>query len=202
MNFNELKKEYLEKLKENVDIFNTVIFNSGNILKIVFDPSTEEEIKLANLILNFINDIKVMSENACNLNINEEYIKNSLIVNLYINCINALKNNDNERINEIKDDLNQINSDEAAMIIFDICTIFFNNYDDVLTIISRNSGFDIDQYITYVAFMNYMNLATEITNSRNIMDIDKLNEKNKKFLMETLINLHTIVEEKINKKVK
>ena len=191
-NFEEKKQKYFDLLNNNLDLLNNLIEHNKHkkSLKILLDPQTDKELLLAEKIFLFFKDAFDLVNNSLNGNVNEIDLKNSITINMYINIIKLLKNNNLEELEKIKKYLNyDINSSDAARIIYEYIILFITNTNDVINYIASESGFNLNEDKSSDEFNYYFNEAGNITKVFNDIDLDSIDINTDKRLDKILLYL-------------
>lgn len=170
--------KYHEFLEENKYIINKLLeSNDRNKLEIILNPKSINQIKVGYLVIRVYNDIFSLINNIIN---SEEKAFKSEIIDIYVNIINALKNNDVNYINRIKKYLETINPKEKAKLVYELLILVFTNIESVIDEISKKCNFDLNNRDENEEFSILFKEANNITNFNNKYDVNKMNLEDEK----------------------
>ena len=163
--FEEKKEEYLKtsfSRIERIELLSTKKNAQGNVKyfvysipsdkvkKIILDPKNEKELILAESTLTLGEILNDLLWNPEEIN-----IEGCMIIQIYIQLMNALKEEDQNAISRIKNYLNHIDPENSAKIIYELISIV--NYDpyEILDYIQSQTGFTDESYYDFVSLLNY-----------------------------------------------
>ena len=160
--FNNRKKQYLEKLRNNTMLVEAIMnkrdTNSPEVMRIVFDPQTENELTLDTSITTLFADIINMNFSEGNTTI--EDFSQEPIISLFKNVILALKSNDEKALNTIKESLtNNLTPEKIGKLLYDLIMTFVLNQSEALDYLAEQCGFDTFDYLSSNQFMIYFQQA-------------------------------------------
>jgi hypothetical protein len=165
--FNIKKREYLEKLRENPDYVQGVLNskdNSTRSLEIILDPKTDIELSIAEALYIMFTDILYLTDNVYELEPND--LDSVEFVSFFSEMIIALKNNDEIRINELKEIAqNRLSPEFVGKIIFQFTREMIYDYEELLVHLCEKCGFDPSDSLAIAQFQVYFNKTNEIFNS-------------------------------------
>ena len=198
-NFEERKIQYFKRLNDNPFILLNLYRNNEEAkINIILDPKTERELLIAESIITFTSDTIDIMENLDSINVSREELDNSITINLFVNIIYALKENDKDEINRIKEYLSKnIDPDYAARLMFDFLVVFSSNIEEGINEIARRTGYSpYDE-----EFNNYLSKANEITSSNNNTNFDFENEEIIDATIQMINKFHELYQSKQNEMV-
>lgn len=162
--FNERKKEYLNKLRENIYILDKITVDKGDpqgLMEKLLDPKDEEELKMMNMIITLFIDIFDLKERSSVGDVKKILLEENIGINYYIDIINKLK---------LKKDINlfeKINSIEAAEILYGFLTGTVSNSHEAICYIAEKTGFNLDDEIELRRFELYLDKANALFEKNN-----------------------------------
>ncbi len=163
--FEKRRNEYFDRIREDGEILGMLTNNPNNnpdVLKIILMPKTPKELEFAEAIISFFTMTYNMMTGEYESNI---IVEDSSIVKLYIEIINALKVNDERKVEEIKFNIsNSTNPREFAMILYDFYSIAINYPIEAKEHIAKECGFDINDGYQEDEFLDYFEKAQVIAN--------------------------------------
>jgi hypothetical protein len=184
--FNTRKRNYLERLRNNPrlveGIMNKKDTNSPEAMLAVFDPRTEEEVIFAEGITTILDDAIKMFMDYGEIEI-EDY-NQEVIYTLFKRVIMALKERDEEELNNIQEELSKFSSPEMlGELSFGIIKVFALNAYDAFEKLSIDCGFG-DDNLAFDQFTPYFNIANaKINQMMPTTNLDKTPDfKNKELI--------------------
>lgn len=179
--FNDELLKYREKLSDNIDIVKNIKVNNGpkETMDIILNPRNERELRIANGIVDsFINMGSLYEASYYGyVKYNEE---DCMILDLFVDIINAFKNNDKEELEKIKKErISTASTKETARMIFELLTVFVSDPDKSIRNIATRCGFDMNDELDMLLFQSYLDRAQDITNTIPALpcDVRNLEEK-------------------------
>ena len=186
-NFNERKREYLEKLRANPllvqGIMNKKDTNSPEVMRMVFDPKTENELTVAISLTTVLGDALEMVNSYYDNEI-EDYNSED-IYNLFKRVILALKNDNHEELALINEELTKLATpEELGKLSYGVIKVFAINAFDAFETLAVDCGFDLSDDISEYQFQVYFNQANAKINEMlpQIDFKDKLDINNEKLI--------------------
>lgn len=164
-----MKKEmYFDKLRNNYDVLQSILNSKDNegkpILRIILDPSTENELIYADSMFTMFTDLKALVETSSFYSEQPDY-ENILFIDYMERLIIALKNRDKEEIKKIGIEIKENNSPEyAGELVYGAMRALIYNVDEVLNYLAEKTGFDVYDDIQYAQFQVYFQEANETFN--------------------------------------
>lgn len=204
------KKEYLERLKDNPRLVESIMnkkdTNSKDAMLAVFDPKTEEELEFAINITRMLADSISMIFDYGEIEIKD--YKEEPVYNLFKRAIIALKNNKDEELKTIKEELSLVASPEKlGELAYNLIKVFVLNYTEAFENLYSDCGFDINDDISAIQFKVYFEQANNLINSMmpNIEFKNKLDFNNKEamdYVRNYTNRFHELFEQDFEKKGK
>ena len=185
--FNSRKEQYLEKLRNNTMLVEAIMnkkeTNSPEVMRIVFDPQTENELTLAISITTIFADFFDMNFSEGNTTI--EDFSQEPVISLFKNVILALKSNDEKALNVIKESLtNNLTPEKIGKMLYNIIVVFVLNKDEAFEYLAEQCGFDMFDYLSSSQFVVYFQQANTKINEMipQISFAEKLDVNNQELL--------------------
>ena len=200
--FETRKKNYEKMLTENSELVLNICSNTkdSKLLEIILDPKNEQDLDYAESAVMIFIDLMRLIQGVVDEQVKEIDVEDSISLKLYIDIINAQKNNDQEKIEEIKEHL-KCNMDikETAILTYEMMTVLAQNPEESMEYIIDNCGFDVDNSLDLARFQLHMTKAGETINScLNGFDAKSFNpndESQVKALVEYANAFHALVED-------
>jgi len=180
--FEQRRNEYFDKLKSNLEVVEklTEDENSNNkkIVEILLMPTTEKELEFANLCFDFILNVISLVECMDSQEEKDVDLSNSMTIKLFIDVINALKNENISKIEDYKSGIDGIENPEVgAQLYYDSLVIHTSKYyNDAMDKIITETGFDPNDKLSLLQFEIYLNKACEITKQNENKNFDIENQ--------------------------
>lgn len=176
--FNQRKRAYLQKLRNNPllveGIMNKKDTNSPEVMLAVFDPKTEGELTIAEGLVTILGDSLAMIVDYGEVEI-EDYNQED-IYSIFKRVILALKNNNQEELAVIKEELTKLASpEELGKLSYGVIKVFTLNAFAVLDILAEDCGFDLTDEVSAMQFKIYFEQANAKINE--LMPTILLNNK-------------------------
>ncbi len=182
--FNDELLKYREKLSDIIDIVKSIKVNNGQkeTMDIILNPRNERELRIANGIVDsFINMGSLYEASYYGyVKYNEE---DCMILDLFVDIINAFKNNDKEELEKIKKErISTASTKETARMIFELITVFVSDPDKSIGNIATRCGFDMNDALDMLLFQSYLDRTQDITNTIPALPCDVRNPEEKDIL--------------------
>ena len=165
--FNERKKEYFERLVENPRYIHSLLKNSEDstrTLEIILDPKTENELSVAESLCTMFDDILYLMNNFYELKPND--LSSVEFVNLYSEMIIALKNDDKERVSELREIVKtRLKPEFIGKLMFQFFRESIYDVDALYECFCLKCGFDMTDSLSFSQFQLYFNKTNEVFNS-------------------------------------
>lgn len=182
------KQKYFEKLYENPEVVEAIINDERNKekkeLNVIFNPSTENELSLANSIITLFIDINKMATADLNDIDKPDYYNNFFL--MYMNdIISALKEKNLLKIEEIGNELKNYESPEkTAVLVYDMMRAFMYDVEDLLSYLAERNEFDWYDSSQSEQFTIYFQQANAILNSfiNSPMDTQEVDFENNQII--------------------
>ena len=143
--FETRKKNYEKMLTENSELVLNICSNTkdSKLLEIILDPKNEQDLDYAESAVMIFIDLMRLIQGVVDEQVKEIDVEDSISLKLYIDIINAQKNNDQEKIEEIKEHL-KCNMDikETAILTYEMMTVLAQNPEESMEYIIDNCGFE------------------------------------------------------------
>jgi hypothetical protein len=197
--FETRKKEYIDKLRENTDILNSIKESDKETVDILVFTKNERQLLLAEHMFTLIKDMfELVEDSSFDFDGDKIDLDSSMIINLFVELILAFKNNDTSKIEEIKTRLKTLNMKDAAKMTYETIVIFTNSSDEALETIADKCGFDLEDELSIISFQHLFEKANEITKS-NDSNLDSQNiqisDDNVEQFIEYSSEFHALCEE-------
>lgn len=177
--FKERKIDYLNRLRLNIDVAEKILYDeeyqkyfelNPNSAHNFLMPTTEEELKFANLCLCFVIDLVSFVEDLNNDNVEKIDIENSELLKFYVESINAIKNRDEARIKGLRYIYANRNLDEiGAKLFYEENVVFKTQAIDFVDQVQKKSGFKTKyDKLETLQFRMLLNELTKITTSQDV----------------------------------
>lgn len=205
--FEQRKNQYFNKLKENIEIVEQMTNNDNSdkennkkTLEMLLMPTTEQELQFDNLMIDFMSDMRSLTDDIVNDNVKDIDLSICEVVKFYAKIIVVLKNEDNTMIEELKNALGDLRNPKAiAKLYYELIVAFGSNPDETVESIMTEAGFDVDDELSLLQFQIYLNKANEITNSKQSEKFDVNNPVQIEFLSEFTKEFNRIYKSGIKK---
>ena len=197
MEFDEKLKKYYDRLRENPELLENIMKNSKNqnSLDIMLLPNNEKELRVAEAAFNLMEDILKVIEDAYYGELKTIDIEDCAFANMFVNIINALKNKDKEKLNEIEEWLTKnVDMKTSAKLIYEMVVVFAQNPEEFAESIASKCGFDLEDELSMLQFQLYMSKASEYSNKANknvdLSNLDNLTDKKVDSIVEFTNEFH------------
>ena len=168
-NFNERKRAYFERLRDNKYILEALKAkedNSVETLAMIIDPQDETELEIANGMITFFGDTLNMIMEQYERDYEEKEMSEIPIIDYFIRTITALRNGDKEALEAIKQEISKTPSAESiADMFYDLMSIMMYDAEAMSVYVFEKSGFDYDDDLSELQFQLYFKKANEFINS-------------------------------------
>ena len=166
--FNEKKKAYFEKLRNNEDILSAMMAkeeNSVETMSLIIDPQDETELVIADGIITFFGDtIKIFTE-YCSRDFEEPDYSSILIMKFFVRVINALRSGNKEELEAIRAEISNAPTPETvAEMMYELLHCMSTDPESMGEYIFEECGFEDDQ-LSILQFQLYFKKANEFINS-------------------------------------
>lgn len=166
--FNERKKEYLNKLRENPSILDKftdkITVDKGEtlvLMEMLLNPNNDEELKIADMIVTLFIDIFDLKERSLAGDVKKIPLEENAGINYYVDIINKLKSK--KEINPLE----TINPENTAEIIYGFITSIFSNLNETICYIAEKVGFNLEDKIESKLFELYIDKAKSLFKESN-----------------------------------
>ena len=202
--FEKRREEYFDMIRANpqllVKLYEKEENKNAKMLEIMIAPKTERELDLALAVWIFMDDLYNIAYDIRNNHLKKIDPEESIAVNYLIQLVNAFKNNDEEKVNEIKSYLSkEMDSKEAAKIIYDFMVGFGSNPNGIFDYIMNKCEVDINDELSVLKFQMYLGKTTQILNDNNntidFSTIDINNSDRVTHVIEISKEFHRLYEE-------
>ncbi len=178
--FEERRNEYFKKLRNNNELLLKLSENKTNdpkSMEVLLMPKTERELEVAEAMITFMNDAIDLFNNAIYGNVERIDLENSLALNCISEIILSLKNNDNKKLDSIKNYLDrEISSKDEARLLYEFISAFSMDCEAAIDFLARKTGFDMNDTLSIIQFQMYLEKAKEFTNNNSaqikLSDVD------------------------------
>ena len=202
--FEKRREEYFDMIRANpqllVKLYEKEENKNAKMLEIMIAPKTERELDLALAVWIFMDDLYNIAYDIRNNRLKKIDPEESIAVNYLIQLVNAFKNNDEEKVNEIKSYLSkEMDSKEAAKIIYDFMVGFGSNPNSIFDYIMNKCEVDINDELSVLQFQMYLGKTAQILNDNNntidFSTIDINNSDRVTHVIEISKEFHRLYEE-------
>ena len=169
--FKERKSRYYEKIKEHAEFFTKINYkDDGRMRELMLDPKDDKELAIADATFQMILDLNNLARNAQLGNIEPVDKENSFLINILVRIIKAYAASDEVEVNACRQELEELDSANAAKMIYDMLALFASSADEAVNYIAEKSGFDLDNVVDEMRFELYLKKATDLANERKMLD--------------------------------
>ena len=194
------RDEYLQKLRENPQLVESIVNNPNNsrkVLNIFLMPKSDIELIIANSLFTFFEDIINLIKHSYENDIKVDY-DNNIYIELIVSIITALKNGNVELAKEISNKFNnERNPVILAKLIYDFFSIFSCDPDRAIDIIREKSGF-VTEECDNREFKLYLYQSKALTNGAPQLKLDEVenleNNELVKISLDIIEQFHIICE--------
>lgn len=193
LTFDDRKEEYLNKLKENLYLFEryniTYHDDKTKMMKILLNPKNELELELGNNLIVYVQDIDYMTKNDLEIDYD-----NSLYLEVLTQLYNIYKNTDSkEKYEEI---INKYDNPKAiARIAYELICLGVNGVNDFIEYFAQKNNIDLSDELE----VQRLNICTEELNLKDNKK-DLTEEEEMKLSIEFFKELHNEVINKDEKR--
>jgi len=193
LTFDDRKEEYLNKLKENIYLFEryniTYHDDKTKMMKILLNPKNELELELGNNLIVYVQDIDYMTKNDLELDYD-----NSLYLEVLTQLYNIYKNTDSkEKYEEI---ISKYDNPKAiARIAYELICLGVNGVNDFIEYFAQKNNIDLSDELE----VQRLNICTEELNLKDNKK-DLTEEEEMKLSIEFFKELHNEVINKDEKR--
>ena len=193
LTFDDRKEEYLNKLKENLYLFEryniTYHDDKTKMMKILLNPKNELELELGNNLIVYVQDIDYMTKNDLELDYD-----NSLYLEVLTQLYNIYKNTDSkEKYEEI---ISKYDNPKAiARIAYELICLGVNGVNDFIEYFAQKNNIDLSDELE----VQRLNICTEELNLKDNKK-DLTEEEEMKLSIEFFKELHNEVINKDEKR--
>lgn len=193
LTFDDRKEEYLNKLKENLYLFEryniTYHHDKTKMMKILLNPKNELELELGNNLIVYVQDIDYMTKNDLEIDYD-----NSLYLEVLTQLYNIYKNTDSkEKYEEI---INKYDNPKAiAKIAYELICLGVNGVNDFIEYFAQKNNIDLSDELE----VQRLNICTEELNLKDNKK-DLTEEEEMKLSIEFFKELHNEVINKDEKR--
>lgn len=197
--FNDKLKEYYEKLRvhpELVQAINNKKENTARAKLVIFSPSNEAELLVADKVTTFFIDSISLFDQIYDIEVpNFEDVK---LLDYYVALIKAFKSGDSSEVVRVKEEVSNIPPEEAGELLFDSFLVLSKGPNEFIDYIQKKSEIeDFEEFISYYEIAN--GIISSINMSGDIDDV--LNEPTSiDTLSRTIDSFHSKYEKAFSKK--
>lgn len=181
------KREYLESLKNNEILLQGIMSNKNNnspeMMVLVFDPKTEEELNLAISITTILSD--TLNIIYWSIDTEIEDISKEPIVDLFRKIILAVRDNNERVLKAIKEEVTRETTPETlGKLSYNMIKVFTLNTEEAFEYLATQCGFDLYDNLSATQFNAYFSRANELLNEMmpTVEVNGKLDLKNKELI--------------------
>ena len=174
-NFKQRQIEYLTKIKNNPDIINKLIIDKNSekgqrTIRVLLDPKDEKELFVAESLFSMTANLLVLFDKIRNGEIEEIQNTENSALQLYIEIIDALKNEEKEYAECL---VQSISPKDAARMMYETIISFAGyNSHNCVAYVANESGFDLRDEDEMINFYSYFEQAKELMNKNGSMSKD------------------------------
>ena len=165
--FEERKKEYFEKLRNDSYVWNAIINdpNNINILGILIDPKDDKELELGEYYYNMMCDLRNLIEESFGSDDKKIAIEENAGVKYAIKCINLSK----ESKEKYKEYISNLTPSEVAEIMYSFTIGMITDIEELYLYIAHKVGVDFNNPVE-LAKMNMSLKSSNLLLDKNIPD--------------------------------
>ena len=158
--FESRKQEYLERLRNNFELFERMRFNESNesifllAREMILDPKNEEELLFAIFALDFAD----LSVRAATGDVKPISIKDNIYVNLLVDVISSLKNGE-----DVKQMIEEAKMNPAKCL-YDYVVGLVDDTDATIDYLAEKTNYDIYDEFEFAQFLLYLDKANSLIN--------------------------------------
>ena len=167
--FNERKKAYLDKLRNNEELLAAIINsrekNTPEAMAMLLDPQDDMQLSLADGFATVLGDtINMMT--GYDYPEEEDNYDDIFLLNIFKRVINALRSNDKEALEAIKEEVQTKTSPEVlGEMSYYLIKLFVFSAEEVLEYLFEQCHFDFDDPLEIAQFQIYFEKANQTINS-------------------------------------
>ena len=173
--FKQRQEEYLTKIKNNPDIINKIIIDKDTeegkrSIEVIFNPKNEKELFVAEAMFSMTTNILDLFEKIRNGEIETIPNNENTGLRLYIEVIDALKNNEKEYAEYL---VKSTSPKEIARMLYETIIAFTTDDPyDCIKYIANESGFDCKTEYEIIDFYDYYEQAKELIDKNGNLSKD------------------------------
>ena len=208
--FEEKKKEYEKRLKDNHSIYKMVLQNQKNNpnVEVLADPQTELEVLLADNFLTFFIDIFGLAYMSINKEFKNEKPEDNYVYQAFLNMIRARRNNDEQEVKNIENYIyDKASPKECAKYMIDLFS-YVQNSELYAKMLYEEVGFDKNSEEAYNEFVGLYEKSLNLLDVVFYGDVNvrKLDSSEDMFkvarVAAILIEFHKLADDIFNKSIK
>ena len=166
-NFNERKKAYFEKLRENKYILEALKAkedNSVETMAMIIDPQDETELAIADGMITFFGDTLNMFMQQYDRDYEEKDMSEVPIIDYFVRTIAALRNGDKEALEAIKQEISHTPSAESvADMLYDLMSVMMYDVEAMgVYVFEKSPGSEYTDALLYDFTISHIDILPHI----------------------------------------
>ena len=165
--FEEKLQAYYKKIRSNpnlVEGINNYKSNSKRALQVLFLPSDESELLLADSVTTLLADC-IEIHSCCEITI--PALEDVRIASFYVDLIKAFRSGNVDEIDRVKSEINGLSPEESGEMLLDSMVVLLRNPKSFMIYIQDQSGIT-----DYEGFMDYYRIADSAMSGFGLLSVN------------------------------